>query len=76
MSYRRAPYEFKVKAGVKYEFCTCGVSKVQPICDHSNHPGGLEPTVMVFENDEVVQICGCGKTKTSALCDGSHRLFP
>ncbi|KAL6072967.1 2 iron, 2 sulfur cluster binding [Balamuthia mandrillaris] len=72
------PYEFQVKAGTRYSWCTCGHSEKQPLCDgaHKRMEGGFKPLRIVAEKDETVWFCGCKHTRTPPFCDGSHADLP
>ncbi len=66
------PFSVNVKAGEKYFWCSCGLSKKQPFCDGSHKGTGLKSVLFEAKEDGVVKFCGCKKSNNSAICDGSH----
>jgi len=68
----REPYAFEVAAGKKYAWCSCGMSKYQPLCDGSHKGSGMFPVIHKAEKDETVYFCGCKQTSGQPMCDGSH----
>ena len=69
---QKAPYPFEVKAGKKYAWCACGLSKKQPFCDGSHKGTEISPIIYTAEKECRVYFCGCKYSKSKPLCDGSH----
>ncbi len=69
---QKAPYAFEVKAGRKYFWCACGLSRKQPLCDGSHAGTGLTPMLYEAVSDESVWFCGCKATGGKPFCDGTH----
>ena len=69
---QKGPYAVETKAGRKYAWCACGMSKTQPFCDGSHKGSGLEPLIRVAEQSETAYFCGCKHTASKPFCDGSH----
>ena len=60
------------KAGERFAWCACGLSKQQPVCDGSHKVTDLRPVVKVAEKDETIWLCGCKMSGTKPYCDGTH----
>ena len=76
--YERGPITVKAEAGKVYAWCTCGLSKKQPLCDgaHKQIEGMPFMNIKVqFDQDCEVQLCQCKHTKTPPFCDGSHNTL-
>lgn len=67
------PYPVEVKAGEKYFWCACGLSKNQPFCDGSHKGSGMAPQAFTPETDGTVYLCGCRRTGKEPFCDGTHK---
>jgi CDGSH-type Zn-finger protein len=67
------PYKIELEPKM-YSFCTCGLSKKQPLCD-SSHRGKTELKSLKFEITEKkkVFLCGCKHTSNAPYCDGTHK---
>ena len=72
----RKGFYYKLKAGKRYLWCSCGRSKVQPFCDGSHAGTAFLPTAYKAERDEEVIFCGCKHTGTGPFCDGTHSNLP
>ena len=70
---QKAPYLVEVEAGKTYYWCSCGLSKNQPICDGSHKGTELTPLPYVATETKKVAMCGCKYSKAGQLCDGSHK---
>ena len=70
---KNGPYKVKVEKGKIYSWCTCGLSKKQPLCDGSHKKEGRFKSLkyLATESKEIF-FCGCKMTKHQPLCDGSH----
>jgi CDGSH-type Zn-finger protein len=72
------PKIIKVRAGEKYYWCSCGLSKKQPWCDgahkaHNKEHGTLfQPVRYVPEKDGTKLFCMCKHTGTAPFCDFTH----
>ncbi len=69
----KSSIKFNVKAGEKYFWCSCGLSKGQPFCDSSHKGTDFRPVVFEAEKDQLVSFCGCKQSNKGMFCDGSHR---
>ncbi len=69
---RTKGYYYEVKAGSRYLWCSCGLSKTQPFCDGSHVDTPLKPVLFKATQDEDVIFCGCKQTGTPPFCDGAH----
>jgi len=68
-----APIAIELEANKKYAWCSCGLSKNQPLCD-GNHKGTeLKPFVFSSKVSETKYLCTCKQTKNPPFCDGSHK---
>jgi CDGSH-type Zn-finger protein/mannose-6-phosphate isomerase-like protein (cupin superfamily) len=75
VAYRKGFYH-EIKAGKRYLWCSCGLSKSQPFCDGSHAGSGFLPVVFKADKDEDVIFCGCKHTATPPFCDGAHSNLP
>lgn len=67
------PYYTELKKGKRYLWCSCGLSKTQPFCDHSHVGTSFKPVLYIGQDDnEEVLFCGCKQTKNGPFCDGAH----
>jgi CDGSH-type Zn-finger protein len=69
----KTPFATEVEKGKDYYWCSCGLSKSQPLCDGSHKGGTFTPTKFTAEESKTVYFCGCKQSKTGALCDGTHK---
>jgi CDGSH-type Zn-finger protein len=58
--------------GIRYAFCTCGLSATQPFCDGTHRGTGLQPIKFFCEAAEDVWMCMCKQSRDGYRCDGSH----
>jgi CDGSH-type Zn-finger protein len=65
------PLKIKLVGGT-YDWCSCGLTKTEGICDGSHRKTNKLPVEFSLIEDKEVAICNCGKTKTPPYCDGSH----
>jgi len=70
------PFKVDVTKGKAYFWCSCGLSKKQPLCDGAHKTTIFKPVKFVAVADESVWLCGCKQTKTAPRCDGSHKASP
>ena len=66
------PMAVEVEEGKNYFWCSCGLSKTQPLCDGSHAGTGFSPVKYEAKRTGTVHLCGCKATKNSPMCDGSH----
>ena len=73
------PYKIDVVEGVKYSWCSCGLSSKQPFCDgaHKAFKNADGSSVMksvsyIANESKTVSFCGCKHSKNGMFCDGSH----
>jgi CDGSH-type Zn-finger protein len=64
------PIAYEVEAGKIYQWCGCGKSKNQPLCDRDDC--GSQALSYRALITETVCFCNCEETKNPPFCDGSH----
>lgn len=69
------PASVELEAG-SYWWCTCGLSKNQPMCDGSHKGSGFTPMELTIEEKKRVSLCACKQTKKAPFCDGTHNELP
>ena len=70
-----APIKFDAVKDKPYSWCTCGLSKKQPLCDGSHKGTGLKSLKVVPTESKPIMLCTCKLTKnTDGGCDGSHKI--
>jgi CDGSH-type Zn-finger protein len=67
------PIAVDVEAGKDYWWCSCGLSKSQPLCDGSHKGGSFTPVKYSASESKPVYFCGCKASGNAPLCDGSHK---
>ncbi len=65
------PIPVELKAGDHW-WCSCGLSKHQPMCDGSHKGTGKAPMKFTLPEDKKVVLCDCKRTCNAPYCDGSH----
>ncbi len=70
---RNGPYEVKVEEGLRYRWCSCGLSATQPWCDDSHAGTGFEPIEFVAPISAVFFMCGCKHSENPPYCFGTCR---
>ena len=70
-----SPFMVKVEEGKTYYWCSCGLSKTQPLCDGSHKDTSFTPVKYVAERNKKEIMCGCKQTKKPPYCDGSHNTW-
>jgi CDGSH-type Zn-finger protein len=68
-----APYPLQVEEGKTYQWCSCGISEHQPLCDGMHRATECEPFEYLAKKTETVYFCGCKQSENSPLCDGTHK---
>jgi len=66
------PVPYTLKKGETYEWCRCGQSGTQPLCDGSHHQSGFAPLKFTAEKTEEALLCSCKNTRTPPYCDDTH----
>jgi CDGSH-type Zn-finger protein/quercetin dioxygenase-like cupin family protein len=66
----------ELRAGESLQWCSCGLSATQPLCDGSHRASALRPLRYVAPCDEEVLLCTCKRTRTPPFCDGAHNNLP
>ncbi len=72
---QKAPYEKAVTEGESYWWCTCGLSKKQPLCDGSHKGTGMSPLEYTAKRTKNIFFCGCKRSANPPLCDGAHKAL-
>jgi CDGSH-type Zn-finger protein len=57
-------------------WCSCGLSKRQPMCDGSHRSVGKAPVIVELTEKKTCAWCTCKQTKTPPYCDGTHKTLP
>lgn len=70
------PKATELKAGEKYYWCRCGLSKGQPFCDGSHRTTSFKPFEFEAKESQEAYLCMCKRTKNPPYCDGSHAKIP
>ena len=69
---RIAPYEVKnpIPGAKTYRWCSCGMSRTQPICDKSHVGTKFKPLKFRIEEEtDAVYLCGWKLSTTAPFCD-------
>ena len=71
---QNSPYAVELKAGEKYWWCTCGLSKTQPFCDGAHKGSGLKSKMFEVTETKTYYLCGCKRSNPDQqpFCDGTH----
>ena len=69
-----APYTKRdLVPGEKYQWCSCGKSKMDPFCDQSGCKGtNFVSLEFVAKTQTIHLLCGCKYTTHPPFCDGKH----
>ena len=70
---KNEPYPLQVEAGKTYYWCSCGISKKQPVCDGMHESTDCTPLEYVATKSETVYFCGCKQSEYGPVCDGTHK---
>ncbi|CAG9575320.1 unnamed protein product [Danaus chrysippus] len=66
-----------LEAGKSYQWCLCGRSKSQPLCDgtHKDHYLKITQRPIRFQVEKTKEywMCNCKQTKNRPFCDGTHK---
>ncbi|ESO07895.1 hypothetical protein HELRODRAFT_75376, partial [Helobdella robusta] len=81
--YDNKAFPIHLEPSKTYKWCTCGISKSQPMCDGSHtRLDGTEPIkkrplyrplVFTVNKAETYHLCNCKQTNNKPFCDGTHR---
>ncbi|XP_032528691.2 CDGSH iron-sulfur domain-containing protein 3, mitochondrial [Danaus plexippus] len=75
--YDRKPFKMMLEAGKSYQWCLCGRSKSQPLCDgtHKDHYLKITQRPIRFQVEKTKEywMCNCKQTKNRPFCDGTHK---
>ncbi|KAI6217675.1 hypothetical protein M3Y99_01754600 [Aphelenchoides fujianensis] len=76
----KLPTRVLMKKDKVYQWCTCGYSGNQPLCDGAHNTyvvphKDLKPVRFIPDRDMDVWLCNCKQTKNRPFCDGSHRYL-
>lgn len=63
---------FEVEAGKTYNWCSCGMSKTQPLCDGAHKGTDMRPLVYKADVSKKVTFCMCKQSGNKPFCDGTH----
>jgi CDGSH-type Zn-finger protein len=69
---QKAPFKITVEAGKTYAWCSCGLSKKQPLCDGSHKTTDMTPQRWTATKTGDAYFCGCKHSVNRPLCDGTH----
>jgi len=72
---QKSPMAVEVVAGKTYYWCSCGLSKTQPLCDGSHKGGSFSPLKFEATEDKTVYFCACKHSANKPLCDGTHKAL-
>lgn len=66
------PFQIELEEDKTYFWCTCGLSKKDPLCDGSHKGSGKKSLPFQVNSTKTFSLCCCKKTKNPPYCDGSH----
>jgi CDGSH-type Zn-finger protein len=69
----REPFKASLKEGIKYAYCTCGLSEKFPFCDGSHRGTECAPIKFTVKANTDAWLCRCGRSGRKPYCDGSHQ---
>jgi CDGSH-type Zn-finger protein len=72
---QKAPCKVAVETGKTYHWCTCGLSKNQPMCDGSHKGTTYTPLAYTADVTGDKWFCACKHTGTPPMCDGTHKTL-
>ncbi|ARN74620.1 CDGSH iron-sulfur domain-containing protein [Oceanicoccus sagamiensis] len=70
-----SPFMVNLEEGKTYYWCSCGLSKTQPLCDGSHKDSSFTPVKYDALKNKKQIMCGCKQTKKPPYCDGSHNTW-
>lgn len=69
----KQPVKLNLDAEKEYFWCTCGMSKKDPLCDGTHKTAGEKRSLKFKpEKSGEANLCTCKNTKNPPYCDGSH----
>ena len=68
----KSSYKVVLEPGT-YQWCSCGLSKAQPLCDDSHLNTEFSPVEFIVTEKKRYSLCGCKITKKPPFCDHTHR---
>ena len=68
----KSSYKMVLEPGTYY-WCSCGLSKSQPLCDGSHSKTDFTPKEFVIREKKRYSLCGCKITNKQPFCDNAHR---
>ncbi|XP_014282476.1 CDGSH iron-sulfur domain-containing protein 3, mitochondrial [Halyomorpha halys] len=75
--YDKKPFKIKLIPNKTYNWCLCGHSKNQPMCDgtHKNPyvQIKLKPVRFKVTEEKDYWLCNCKQTANRPFCDGTHK---
>ena len=71
--FQDTPIKVTLDAGVKFAYCTCGLSETMPYCNGTHRGTEFKPIKWTPATNEELWLCRCGKSKNKPHCDGSHQ---
>lgn len=69
----KTPFAVEVESGKDYYWCSCGLSKTQPMCDGGHQGTSFTPQKFSAQEDKTVYFCGCKQSANTMFCDGAHQ---
>jgi CDGSH-type Zn-finger protein len=69
------PRPLQLVKGREYEFCTCGRSNSQPLCDNAHRGTSFEPLDFKATESGEKWLCMCKHSGNLPYCDGTHKRF-
>ncbi|PAV85049.1 hypothetical protein WR25_04490 [Diploscapter pachys] len=76
----RLPIKIHMKKDKVYQWCSCGYSGNQPLCDGTHNSLRvpdlkLKPVRFIPDKDMTVWLCNCKQTNNRPFCDGTHKTI-
>ncbi|CAA9999078.1 unnamed protein product [Nesidiocoris tenuis] len=75
--YDKKPFKMVLDPEKHYNWCLCGQSKSQPLCDGTHKAMGLKiklrPVRFKVAEKKEYWLCNCKQTTHRPFCDGTHK---